>query len=260
MYPVLFSFGSFSIHTYGALIASGAFLGYLYLAKTAKKQLGVGTDTIQSLAIIIILSAFIGGKLLFYLEKPSVYFNNPSEMVEDFRNGFVFYGSLIFAIPTAIWFFRKKKLPVMPMMDIIAFTALIIHSFGRMGCFFAGCCYGKETDGPIFITFTDEAGVAPTDTHLHPTQLYSVFTLLIIFTILKMFKRYQRFEGQLFFLYVMMYAVGRGILEIFRGDIRRGFIIGDWLSHSQLISLIMIAIIGFFYIRENKKSKELSSP
>ena len=254
MYPELFSIGSWTIHTYGILIATGALLGFWYMAREAK-GLGVEMETIQSMAILIILASIIGGKFFFYLEKPSKYFWDFSAMARDFRNGFVFYGSFIFAVPTMIWFFRKNKIPALPMLDSMAFLALILHGFGRLGCFMAGCCYGKETDGPIFITFTNEAAVAPTDVHLHPTQLYSVFLLLSIFVALRMFKRHQRFEGQLFFLYIIFYAIGRGIIEIFRGDIRRGFIIEDWLSHSQFISIIMIAIVGFFYVQQQKKSK-----
>jgi len=255
MYPVLFELGSVKIHAYGALIAFGAFMGYLYMSIHAKKELGVDSDVIQRLAQIIIVMAFLGGKLFFFFEKPAYYFGEPANMLKNFRSGFVFYGSLIFVMPAVIWYFRKMKLPTLPLLDIVAFTAIIIHAIGRLGCFMAGCCYGKETDGPIFITYTDELAVAPTGVHLHPSQLYEIFMLLVIFSILWMFKRYKRFEGQLFFLYIMMYAVGRSIVEIFRGDVARGFIIEGWVSHSQMISLLLIAIVGFFYVRELKKSQ-----
>ncbi len=255
MYPEIFSIGSWTLHSYGLLIATGALVGFWYVARESKKQLGLELDTIQTMAILVILAAVIGGKVLFYLEKPDKYFWDLSAMLKDSRNGFVFYGSLIFAIPTMVWYFRKNKIPALPMLDIMAFLALILHGFGRMGCFLAGCCYGKETDGPIYVTYSHEASVAPTDVHLHPTQLYSVFLLASIFVVLWMFKRYKRFEGQLFFLYIILYAIGRGVIEIFRGDIRRGFIIEDWLSHSQFISILMISIVAFFYVRQLKKSK-----
>jgi len=256
MHPVLFSIGPITIHSYGLMIALGAFMGFLYMAKNAKAKLGIEMETVQTMAIIIIISAFIGGKLLFYLEKPAYYFGEPANMFKNLKNGFVFYGSLIFVVGAMIVFFRKNKIPALPMLDIVAFTSLIIHAFGRMGCFFAGCCYGKETDGAIFVTFTNEASAAPLNTHLHPTQLYSVFMLITIFVILWMFKRHQRFEGQLFFLYIIFYAIGRSIIEIFRGDLRRGFIIEDWLSHSQFISIILIAVVGFFYVRRLKVSRQ----
>lgn len=260
MHPEFISFELFgkpvTLHFYGVLIALGATAGYFYLAKVAKKELGIEAEVIQSLARWVIIAAFVGGKLLFYLEDPAHYFGTPTNMLKNFRTGFVFYGSLIFAIPTVIWFFRKHKLPFWPLMDRIAVTACIVHIFGRMGCFFAGCCYGLPTDVPWGITFTDELSMAkPLHTALHPTQLYEVFLIGSIMLVLLMFKRHKRFEGQLFFIYVALYAFGRSFTEIFRGDIRRGFIIENVLSHSQFISLILIAIVGFFYVRLLKKNK-----
>jgi len=259
MYPILFSFDFFghpvNIHSYGVLISFGALMGFIYASTTAKKELGIEIQTMQNLARTIIIAAFVGGKILYFLEDPGFYFFPPSNMLHDFRTGFVFYGSLLFVIPLVILFFRKHKLPVMPMLDIIAITGLIIHIFGRMGCFFAGCCYGKETSRSIFIEFTDVASVAPLHQHLHPTQLYSITLLICILIVLLMFKRHKRFEGQLFFIYIMLYALGRGVIEIFRGDISRGYVIDGILSHSQFISLILLGIILFFYIRFLNKSK-----
>jgi phosphatidylglycerol:prolipoprotein diacylglycerol transferase len=260
MYPILFTIDWFenpvSIHSYGVLIALGALSGFLYASFVAKKELGIDNQVMQGLARIIIIAAFVGGKVFYYFEDPGFYFSPPSNMLHNFRTGFVFYGSLLFVIPSVIWYVRKYKLPILPMLDIVAIAGIIIHSFGRMGCFLAGCCYGKETTGPIFIEFTDAAAVAPINQHLHPTQLYSIALLLCILIILIMFKRYQRFQGQLFFIYIMLYALGRGVIEIFRGDIRRGFIIENVLSHSQLISLLLIGVIGFFYIKLQRKAQK----
>jgi len=265
MHPEFISFDLFgkpvSLHFYGVMIALGATLGYFYAARTAKKELGVEPSVIQGLARLVIVAAFVGGKLFYFFEDPSYYFGEPSNMLKNFRTGFVFYGSLIFAIPTVIWFFRKHKLPFWPMMDLIAITGCIVHVCGRMGCFFAGCCYGKPTDLPWGITFTDALSQAkPLNTPLHPTQLYEVFLILFILVTLLQFKRHKRFEGQLFFIYIIMYAVGRSITEIFRGDIRRGFIIENVLSLSQLISLVLISIVGIFYFRFSKKQKSLIKP
>ncbi|MEM9896929.1 MAG: prolipoprotein diacylglyceryl transferase [Bacteroidota bacterium] len=257
MYPELFSIGSFTVHSYGFMIMTGAVLGYFFMTRSAKKDLNIETDKIQSLAILIIIAAFVGGKLLFYLEKPSFYFESFDNMKRNFRTGFVFYGSLLFAVPVAIWFFRKEKWPLWPMMDRLAITACIIHACGRMGCFFAGCCYGIPTDRPWGITFTNSLSQAkPLHTALHPTQLYSASLIVSILAILLMFKRHQRFEGQLFFVYIIMYAFGRGIIEIFRGDEARGYIIDGILSHSQFISIGVIAAAAFFYFRFKGSAKK----
>ncbi len=254
MHPEFLHFGDTTIYSYGVMIAIGAALGYFYVSRNAKKELGISTDKIQTLAIYIIAAAFIGGKFLFYLENPGYYFNPPSNMLKGFRTGFVFYGSLLFVIPTAIWYFRKNKLPVLPMLDIIAVAGTIIHAFGRLGCFLAGCCYGIPTEGPLGVTYTHEASKAPLNVALHPTQLYSITLILTIMVILLMFKRHKRFEGQLFFIYIMLYALGRGVIEIFRGDEARGYIIDNVLSHSQFISLVLISVVLYFYVRLQKKA------
>ena len=255
MHPELFKIGNFAIHTYGFMIMLGAVMGFLYMSNSVKKEMGIERDKIQNLAILIILAAFIGGKLLFYLENPSYYFDSWANMKRNFRTGFVFYGSLLFAIPTVIWYFKKEKWPIWPMLDRIAITACIIHASGRMGCFFAGCCHGVPTDLAWGVTFTDPLSQAePLHTPLHPTQLYSSFMILTILGILFMLKRHQRFDGQLFFVYIILYAVGRGIIEIFRGDEERGYIIDNVLSHSQFISIIVITITVWAFLRFRRKA------
>lgn len=255
MHPELFSIGDFTIHTYGFMIMLGATFGYFYMAYTAQKELGIDKDKIQNLAVFVILSAFVGGKLFFYLENPGYYFDSFSNLKKNFRTGFVFYGSLLFAIPVTVWYFRKQKWPVWAMMDRLAITACIIHGTGRLGCFFAGCCHGIECDLPWAITFTDPKSQAPLNVGLHPTQLYSATLIFGILILLLMFKRHKRFEGQLFFIYIILYAAGRSLIEIFRGDEERGFIIEDVLSHSQFISIIVIAITTWAYLKFKKKAK-----
>ena len=254
MHPEFITIGSVTIHMYGLMIMLGAITGYFYMSRTSEKELGIAPEKIQNLAIIIIVAAFVGGKLLFYFEKPSYYFSSWDNMARNFRTGFVFYGSLLFALPAIVWYFRKQKFPVWPMLDRIAITGAIIHAFGRMGCFFAGCCYGKPTDSFLGLTFTDPLSKAePLHTPLHPTQIYEVVNILIILVVLLMLKRHKRLEGRLIFVYVTLYAVGRSIVEIFRGDIARGFIIDGMLSHSQFISILIVAVALLAYYFGYKK-------
>lgn len=255
MHPELFKIGNMTIHTYGFMIMLGAIAGYFYMTSSVKKELGIDSNKIQNLAIIIIISAFVGGKLFFYLEDPGYYFSSLDNMKRNFRTGFVFYGSLLFAVPLIIWYFRREKLPVWPLLDRVAIVAPIIHGMGRLGCFFAGCCHGVPADIPWAVTFTDPKSQAePLHTPLHPTQLYSALLIFSILVILLMFKRHKRFEGQLFFIYIILYAVGRGIIEIFRGDEARGYIIEGIISHSQFISLIVITVVIWAYFKFQKSA------
>lgn len=257
MYPELFRIGDFIVPAYGFLIMVGAGIGFFYMKYATKKELGIDGDKIKTLAILMVFGAFVGGKLFFYLEKPSYYFNPLSNMMVDFRSGFVFYGSLLFVIPLAIWFFRREKWPAWPMLDHFAITATIVHGFGRLGCFLAGCCYGLPTKSAVGVVFTDLKSKAPLDQHLHPTQLYSFSLIFALFLLLLMFKRHKRFEGQLFFIYIAVYAAGRSVIEIFRGDLRRGFVLENWISHSQFISILLITIVTWLYWKRSRNIHRL---
>ena len=138
----------------------------------------------------------------------------------------------------------------------MAVTTCIVHIFGRLGCFLAGCCHGRPTDSPIGITFTDAACYAdPLNTPLFPSQLMEATYIFIIMVILLFLRKRRKFYGQLFLLYIILYAIGRSVLEIYRGDSARGFIIEEYLSHSQFIALILLAAGIFIYnllARRNK--------
>jgi len=244
MHPELFHFDLFGFHqtiyTYAFLIVLGTIIASLYTKWRAKKELGI-TDLSNNFFYLIFIAGFVGGKLFFYLERPSYYLKDPRLMLDNFSGGFVFYGSFLFILPVLIWYLKKHKIPVLAMLDILAITTLIVHSIGRLGCFFGGCCYGKPTDSIVGLAFPKTHGVT-----VHPSQLYEIVALLIIIIILLFIKKKQQFKGQLFILYVIFYALIRSFLELFRGD-KRGYIIDGILSHSQFIALILISIAIFYY-------------
>lgn len=257
MHPILFNAGSFTIYTYGFCIAVGALLGFGYMYWQGKKQFNLTFDQSNNLFIMLVVGGVIGGKLFLIFEEPSLYLSQPKKLLSG--SGFVFYGSLLLTIPIMLWYFRKIKVPVLGMLDVMAVVTCIVHGFGRIGCFMAGCCYGKPTYSILGVTFTNPVCQAePLNTALHPTQLYEAFLIFSLMTGLIILKSNKKFEGQLFLLYLITYALGRGILELFRGDIQRGFIIEDVLSNSQFISLIVISVAIFFYIRLKRKSNLLT--
>ena len=255
MYPKLFSIGNFDIYAYGFITMVAALISLLYMSYVAKRDFNIEGYKIQTLAVLIIVSAVFGGKLFFFFEDPSFYFQSFSNLTKNFRTGFVFYGSLFFVIPVTIWYFKKEKWPLWPMMDYLAIMACILHGMGRLGCFLAGCCYGIPTDLPWGVTFSDSLSRAkPLHVPLHPTQLYSAGLIFSILVFLLMLKRHKRFDGQLFFIYIILYTAGRGIIEIFRGDEARGFVFDTIISHSQLISILLITVAVWFYVRFRKKA------
>ncbi len=248
MHPVFFELGSFKIYTYGFCIALGAVLGGLYMWRQGKIQYGMSFDQANTLFVLLIFAGVVGGKFFLLFENPAIYLSNPSKLFSG--SGFVFYGSLLTAIPVMLWYFKKNKLPVAGMLDIMAVVTCIVHGFGRIGCFSAGCCYGLPTDLFLGVVFTDTACQAnPLNVPLHPTQLYEAAFIFSILIFLLIQKKYKRFDGQQFLLYLILYAIGRSVLETLRGDLDRGFVIGDWLSNSQFISLLVILTAIYFYVK-----------
>jgi phosphatidylglycerol---prolipoprotein diacylglyceryl transferase len=253
MHPILFKVGSLTIFTYGFFIALGAVLGGLYMWWQGKKQFGWTFDQANTLFVLLIFAGVIGGKAFVLFEDPSLYFKNPSKLFSG--SGFVFYGSLLTAIPVMLWYFKKNKIPTLAMLDVMAVVTCIVHGFGRIGCFNAGCCYGLPTESFLGVVFTNPACQAnPLNVSLHPTQLYEAFLIFGILAFLLIHKKYKKFDGQQFILYLIIYAIGRSMLETFRGDLERGFLIKDWVSNSQFISVLVIMATIYFYVKLNRKA------
>ena len=252
MHPILFESDSFTIYTYGFFIAIGAVLGGLYMWWQGKRQFGLSFDQANTLFVLLIVAGVVGGKLFVLFESPEYYLGNPLKLFSG--SGFVFYGSLLTAIPTILWFFNKNKIPTLGMLDVMAIVTCIVHLFGRIGCFNAGCCYGLPTSFIFGVTFTDSKCQAPLNTSLHPAQLYEVALIFGIAIFHLLHGRVRKFEGQQFLLYLILYSIGRGALEIFRGDIERGFVIEEFLSNSQLISLLVVITSLYFYVKLNRKA------
>lgn len=254
MHPILFEVGSITIYSYGFFIAIGAVAGLIYMARQGKKHFGVSYDQSNSLFIYIVAAAYIGGKAFFFFENPSYYIHHLGKLLSG--NGFVFFGSLLFSIPTMLWFFKRNKIPALPMLDVMAMVTCIVHGLGRIGCFMAGCCHGTPTGNLLSVVFTDPICQAkPLNTPLHPTQLYEAGFIFLLLSFLLWLKGRKKFYGQIFLLYLIFYAIGRSLLEILRGDEERGFIIQNIISHSQFISLIVISAASYFYVKLKGKGK-----
>ncbi|MEM6360142.1 MAG: prolipoprotein diacylglyceryl transferase [Bacteroidota bacterium] len=262
MHPILFKipvpdflqgiFGEFfTVYSYGFFIVLGAVVGLTYVANESRRNFNLPFDKVNTLFLLLLFASVVGGKIFLYFEDPGRYAGNFKALFSG--RGFVFYGSLLFCIPTMLWFFKKNKLPVLQMLDIMAVTTCLVHMFGRIGCFMAGCCHGIEWHGPLAVTFTDPVCLAkPLNTPLHPTQLYSAALIFSIMIALFFIKKRKQFHGQLFLSYLTLYAVGRSAIEIFRGDVSRGYVIEGYLSHSQFISILVLLSSVYFYKRLKK--------
>ena len=245
MHPVLFSVGSFTLYTYGFCIAFGAVCSFVYLYFQSKWQYQKTFDETNTLFLIIIVSSVVGGKLFMIFESPSYYLENPKAFFS--RSGFVFFGALLTAIPAMLIYFKKTNSNARGMLDIIAGVACIVHGIGRLGCLAAGCCYGTLASGSFAITFTNTACVAPLNTPLHPVQLYESVYIGVLFIGLLLVQQHKKFDGQIFILYLILYSIGRSVLELYRGDEERGFVFGQ-VSNSQFISALVVLVSIYFYV------------
>jgi len=252
MYPILFQFGRFSIYAYGFFIAVG-FVITLILAslKIRKSKTGISFGNLVDLFFYTVLSAIIGSRALFVLINFDDYRQNPMQIFKIWEGGLVFYGGLLLAIGVSLWYMRWHRLPIWKVADLISpFIALGLF-FGRIGCFFAGCCYGKETSLPWAIIFRHPDSLAPLNIPLHPTQLYDAANGLAIFFFLNWMEKRKTFEGQIFWLFLFLYTITRFFIETLRGD-PRGFLFGNLLSTSQGIG-IPLAIFSLFMLFYMKK-------
>lgn len=256
MHPLLFEIGALPVYTYGVLLAT-AYLTGLWLAVRRARARGLNGDRVMDLGIWIIASALVGAKLLLLVVDFDFYSRNPAELLGVFRSGGVFYGGLIAAVAVAFWYMRRAKLPLWHTTDAFAPGIALGHVVGRMGCFMAGCCYGKPTSVPWGVTFTNPLAAenvgTPLDLALHPTQLYEAGAELAILVLLLATERRGRpFPGRTFWLYMLLYAVSRFVIEIYRGD-PRGFV--GVLSTSQLISVALVPLSAYMLYRLARRSR-----
>ena len=254
MHPILFKLGPLTIHTYGLAIAL-AFLSGTALSTNLAKREGENPQLLYDLIFYLMLAAIIGSRLLYVLINYKYYLDDPLRAVKIWEGGLVFYGGLLAAAGTGIWFMRRHQMPTWPTADLLAPGIALGQAIGRIGCLMAGCCYGRPTDAFWGITFADPNCLAPVGISLHPTQIYSSLESLIIFGILMWLGKYRSFKGQIFCSYIALYSVTRFIIEFFRGDERGGIAIETWvLSTSQIIAILTLAGAGFMYWRLSRLS------
>ena len=243
MHPILFRVGDWPVYSYGVLLAL-AYLAGLQFAVVRARRRGVDATRIMDLGIYLIIAALIGAKLMLVLIDFDYFRRQPRELLSLVRAGGVFYGGLIGAFLVGIWLVRRYKLHLWTTADLMTPGIALGHVVGRLGCLLAGCCYGRPTSVPWAITFTDPSAAVnvgtPLHQALHPTQLYDAGAELIILAVLLATERKGKpFAGRTFWVYVLLYAISRFVIEIYRGD-PRGTILD--LSTSQFVSVVLVPV------------------
>lgn len=253
MCPDLFSIGPVTLHTYGLFVALG-FLAGIFTAVKLGKSVGISSNKVLDMGFIIILSGLIGSRIVYIIINFSYYLSNPLDIFKLWQGGLVFSGGLVAVIIVLLLYTRHHKYNIWTIGDLWAPAAAVGQSIGRIGCFFAGCCYGKPTDIPWAVTFSNPKSIATLNIPLHPTQLYSSLSSFIIFIILIVLHSKKKFEGQVFLWFLILHSTARLFLERFRGD-SRGVILTKDFSMTQLIAILILisAVISLFIFKPKDK-------
>ena len=243
MYPVLFTIGSIKIYSYGVMLAI-AFLLSFKLASRRCELFDINKDSLNNLAIILLISGIAGSRLLYVFSNWHYFFEYPLDVFMISKGGLVFYGGLIFSSAAGIIYAKLAKLSALDAADLIAPFLALGHSIGRIGCFLNGCCFGKPTDSVFGICFPHSIE------KVYPTQVFSFVGLFFIFILLFYIQKKRVFKGEIISIYLILYGTFRFFIEFLRGDLRPILYI---LSFTQIISIaaVCIGVLLFCIFKQN---------
>lgn len=262
MFPQLFHIGSFPVPTYGILVALGVLAGLWISVRNSERQ-GIKPENALDFGISVVLAGILGSKILYVIldwRTGTTFGENLRDIfsLSTLQAGGVFSGGLIAAFVVAAWFVRKHRLPALATCDAFSPGLAMGHAIGRLGCFAAGCCYGKPTHHFWGVTFTSPVAASnagtPLNIPLEPTQLFESAVELCIFFVLSWLFARKKFDGQIFGAYLFLYGIARFFLEFIRDDPGRGSVFGGALSGTQLIAIGLVLTGGIiWYLRPTPK-------
>ena len=262
MFPELFTIGSVTIHTYGVLVALGI-LAAVALAEYLHRLDGGQPGRIIDMSLVVVLAGLVGARLVFVVINVDYYADNPLEILMLWKGGLVFYGGLIGGAAAFTAFLVASRMPLWSTLDAGAAALAIGHAMGRLGCFAAGCCYGRLSDVPWTVTFTNPRCLAVEVLHetVHPVQLYSFIFLSGLTGFLVWLHRRRGFPGQVAAVYLTLYSLFRFCVEFYRGDPRGTLgILGVTLTSSQWLSIpIFLAGITMYVLLAGRKESRFQA-
>lgn len=258
MYPTLLDLGFLRLHSYGLMIALG-FLVALFSVQRYMKLRGVEPQVLSEMGFITLFLGVAGSRLLYILMYPGEFsLLRPWEWIAVWEGGLVFQGAIPVTFLYVYFACRRRGIPFWTLVDGAMPYLALAHAFGRIGCFLNGCCYGMHAQGlpwavrfpPGSPVFYSQTGMAPLPDGwsypVHPTQLYSVAALTAIFLVLLLLRaKWHPFSGFTMPLYLILYAVKRFVVEMFRGDNNPTALGFGLLTNQQVFSIISM-LVGFW--------------
>lgn len=257
MHPKLISVGSFYIPTYGVLVALGFLAGLMVTMRLATRA-GLSAEKVTNLAVYCAIAGVLGAKLFMFLFDLGYYIQNPGEIftMGTLQAAGVFHGGFIAAFVVAALYMRRQRLPVLQTMDIFAPGVAVGQAIGRLGCFAAGCCWGRACYLPWGVRFrSDFAAPVPLDQPLHPVQLYESACNFLLFAMLYKLARRDHRPGRIIGLYLVIYSTVRFSIEFFRNH-EQSLILD--LSLTQWISLALL-VLGSIILRSTRLIQTLQN-
>jgi phosphatidylglycerol---prolipoprotein diacylglyceryl transferase len=251
VHPIAFNLGNFSVHWYGVMMAL-AFLAGLWTASRRGLRDGLAPEKVLDLGPWLIVGAILGARILYVTTYWQESFAGQpiTEIFMIQHGGLVYYGGLIGASLGGILYSLLKKLPLWKLADAIAPSVALGYVFGRIGCLLNGCCYGSACDLPWAIHFPEGHETYPHG--VHPTQIYDSLLNLVLYLALAWLYRRKKFDGQIFALYLMCYAVTRSVVETFRGDYDAAHRHGG-LTPAHLVSIGIFAAGAVLYAIQSRR-------
>ncbi len=241
MYNEILTIGPITIHGYGLMIGLGV-MAALFLGDYRAKKFGLNGEHIYGMTFSAVILGFAAARILFIITEWDNFLQNPMQYLAG--AGFVVYGGIIGGALTIYGFCKIKKIDMLSYLDLMIPSVALAQAFGRVGCFLAGCCYGKETDSCLGVVFTN-SDFAPNGVKLLPTQLFMAVGDLIIMAILLWYASKRPMRGRTSALYLILYSIGRFVVEFLRND-DRGTV--GMLSTSQFIAVFTLIAGSVGYV------------
>ena len=252
MYPVLFEFGGFQIRSYGVIVALSFFIA-LWISTREAERKGLEPKLVQDFGVYALLGGIIGARLYFVLfSAPGYFLQHPWEIFAVWSGGIGIIGSLIGGFLVAVWFCRNRKVSFLIFGDTLVPGIALGQTVGQLACLLNGDSYGRPTDLPWAITYTDTRSMAPLNIPLHPIEIYEMAAYFLIFLLVWNIRKHQRLDGFTFFTYLAGYGVARFVVDFFRGEPAM-FAWGVQAAQLFGVAMILASLLGFVLLKNSRE-------
>lgn len=251
MYPILLDIGSFELRSYGVIVAL-SFLAALWLATKEAARTGLDPALVVDFSVYALIGGIVGARIYFIaFSEPLRYLSNPWEILALWHGGIGVIGSLAGGFLAAVWYCRKKQIPLLKFADILAPAAALGQTLGQFACLANGDSVGKQTDLPWTITYTDPRSLAPLNVPLHPIELYEMAAYLLVFLVVWATRKRFNADGFSFLTYLAAYGAARFMTEFFRGH--PAMFAGE-IPAAQVVgaALVLASAWGFYSLSRSR--------